>query len=373
MIPFSTMDIFNNNNWFAPILIQYLEFRELRSLSVTCKNSQAAISSAINSWPREIRELLRTYITETPSFFLIPGVRMKDAAQNYVEPYPIIQLQLDTLWYDGETKKLIGHPWSSHISGNNTRPRTIIGPNVTNVNACFADDDCTEVFVCGGFQLHSGPSKMTALLSTKLGTWTELPLMPEPRYDGGIFRVASRIYVLGKEGGKGKHADPSITTLCFDRDLDQWVDSGIDVFPGNACEEFATVALNDNTVIVAGGTRSFRQVFALDIPTGVWTRMPDLPNVFGTDYIAGYCVSTDEHPHGLAVFIGQKSWVTLVGGEWVVNPDLRGSGLKALRVGYSRSKLFVGNGFIDLPAQEKVDNIRMELLFRDHTNRLVLG
>jgi hypothetical protein len=50
----------------------------------------------------------------------------------------------------------------------------------------------------------------------------------------------------------------------------------------------------------------------------------------------------------------KDTWAALVDGEWVVKPDLRGSGLKVMRNFCCSSKLFVGDGFIDLSADQKL-------------------
>ena len=350
------------NEGVVSVMQKFLSFGDLRSLNVACETARTTVSTIIASWPEEIIEFLLTYNSETPSSFFVAGVVVKDEKGDYIRQRPIIQLDTDALGYDSERNKLIGDPWSI-ITLNNRQPRLL---GIYESSACFADEGRSQVFQC--------QCTTAAVHNNNLGTWTVLPQMPEYRFGAGVFRVGPRIYVLG-----GQRVNDMQSILCFDIALNQWVDSGIDSFPGHAHKDFTTIVLDHGNVIVAGGMfyhgevfdRS-KQAFALDVFTGVWTEMPDLPEDFKDDScLTGHCAITDEHPDGIAVIMGKETWASLVDGEWVVNPNLRGAGMKALRLSSHGNKLFVGDGFVDLPAQEKID-YDMTLEFPDITNRLVI-
>lgn len=73
--------------------------------------------------------------------------------------------------------------------------------------------------------------------------------------------------------------------LCFDSIEEAWMDLGISDFPGQADGYFIVVALNNSTIAVMGDSIYTEeresipspQVFSLDINSGNWTRLDDLP------------------------------------------------------------------------------------------------
>ena len=81
-------------------------------------------------------------------------------------------------------------------------------------------------------------------------------------------------------------------TLGQSSDLQQeeWVDTGVADYPGEAYARYAVAAQNETTLLVAGGkmitdwhheygplTGFSRQVFALNLESGSWTSLADLP------------------------------------------------------------------------------------------------
>jgi hypothetical protein len=150
----------------------------------------------------------------------------------------------------------------------------------------------------------------------------------------------------------------------------QWVDSGIAAFPGQAFINFAIVVISESTVIVAGGQRLFdfedlhlipsSQAFSLDINTGVWTQLPDLPGSVLYEELyedcMGFCLTSMDHPQGIAVIKGWNNrWVSLMpNGEWVANSNLNGFGLKSLQLGINRNNVFSLGKWLQLPPHHNI-------------------
>eukprot|EP00579_Thalassiosira_antarctica_P021840 CAMPEP_0201963106 /NCGR_PEP_ID=MMETSP0904-20121228/9080_1 /ASSEMBLY_ACC=CAM_ASM_000553 /TAXON_ID=420261 /ORGANISM="Thalassiosira antarctica, Strain CCMP982" /LENGTH=178 /DNA_ID=CAMNT_0048509651 /DNA_START=31 /DNA_END=564 /DNA_ORIENTATION=+ len=166
-------------------------------------------------------------------------------------------------------------------------------------------------------------SDTTGIFNTDTGIWTQLPQMPEPRYGAGIFRIGSRIYVLG--GEKSEEWDRFQTyhsTLCFDLNQELWIYSGCDDFPGDAFAEFAVIVIDNNTVLVAGGTMitdchleygtmigESRQVFSLNTNSGVWSQQPDLPESVCKNPV-GFLLKPKDQP--TAVVVCKDTWARLL-------------------------------------------------------------
>ena len=185
--------------------------------------------------------------------------------------------------------------------------------------------------------------------------------MPAP--EGGIFRIGSRIYVIGGErSDEGGTWSMRHSNLCFDLDQECWIDSGCDKFPVDAYEGYVVVVIDDSTVLVAGGSmitdwhheygplvgRS-RQVFSLNKNSGVWTQLSDLPESVCEDPI-GSLLKPKDQQQVTAVVMGKETWARLLpNGEWEVSPDLRGFELTAIRLDSVKNEIFSGNKWLALP------------------------
>jgi hypothetical protein len=372
------------NDWFASLLLPYLPFGGLRNLAVSSKTARSAVYAFVMNWPEEIRELVTTWCAETPSSLLIAEVdnAVDTETGKYRHPAPIIRFRGDNLSYNTQSNKLLGQPWSE-VQVNNQPPRAL-GRRKPLV--CFTNDSKTQLFYCGGYCYVPGEvssswlkrsdilkkgTKAAGLLDMETGLWTTLPSMPEIRSCAGIFRVGSKVFVLcgGKTIG-GVIQRPYKTTLCFDLSQMQWVDSGIAAFPGQAFINFAIVVISESTVIVAGGQRLFdfedlhlipsSQAFSLDINTGVWTQLPDLPGSVLYEELyedcMGFCLTSMDHPQGIAVIKGWNNrWVSLMpNGEWVANSNLNGFGLKSLQLGINRNNVFSLGKWLQLPPHHNI-------------------
>lgn len=132
-------------------------------------------------------------------------------------------------------------------------------------------------------------------------------------------------------------------------------------FPGNPYDYMRTCVLDNRRVIVSTGcnfgfdpTEYWMQVFLLDVGTGEWTELPDLP------HYANLCFLSGMYPDQIAVAFAGEYWASLHSGnspEWVQNPDFRCTALKAFSFSDSFSdsedcsviKVFVGNSLLSIP------------------------
>lgn len=362
--------------WFFTLLGPCLSFADLRNLCLSSKPTQVAVRALVGTWPEEVRELLGTWCGKTPSSLLIFGTHgANDVECRYRHPAPIIRFQVDSLSYDDESKNLLGQPWSEVVA-NNSQPRAL-GRNQPNV--CSANNSGSKIFYCGGRNYVDGgdnvddtrwinprdmidrDSVTTGIFDIDTGIWTQLPQMPEPRSGAGIFRIGSRIYVLG--GERSYEWDEAYHSIrCFDLDQECWIDSGCDEFPVDAYEGYVVVVIDDSTVLVAGGSMitdwhdengnmvgSSRQVFSLNINSGVWTQLSDLPESVCEDPI-GSLLKPKDQQQVTAVVMGKETWARLLpNGEWEVSPDLRGFELTAIRLDSVKNEIFSGNKWLALP------------------------
>lgn len=368
--------------WLLPLLGASLSFDDLRNLSLSSKLMNAAVQSLVQSWPNEISELLRTWCGKTPSPALfITGVHVafkeseafSDALANgnikYRHPAPIIRFQVATLAYDSETKRLLGRPWTE-VPVHGTQQLTLgrMHPVV-----CKANDSGTQIFYCSGRCVVSSGRRWisarkivdrdvntAAIFNTDTGMWTQMPSMPDFRHKCGIFRIGSRIYLIGGERWTWGFRQTTKSCLCFDLEQEQWDVPGFENFPGEAHAQFAVVVLNNSRVIVAGGSSAVRvdgqdepsrEVFSLDINTGTWTQLEDLPeSVCLSSNPKGFFLKSKNHPAGTVVVTCEEAWARLLpSGEWEVTPDLNGLGLKAILLDPKQNKIFSWNQWLELP------------------------
>ena len=240
-------------NWFGHVLLPNLSFQDLRNLWGSNKQAHAVVASLIVSWPEEIRELNRAWCREPNSAALIVGIHStcnRDVRYKCRHPAPIIRFQINSLAYNLENKRLQGQPWSE-VLVNNKQPSALgrIG-----LNSCFANDEKTQIFCCGGRLFvpeHIGEhdwlevqdmkqigAVAAGLFDIETGMWTEVPPMPESRDGAGIFRIGSKIYLLGGQGIYNFQ-----TMLCFDMEENRWDDlrDRTSQFPGDAFEKYTAV------------------------------------------------------------------------------------------------------------------------------------
>jgi len=197
--------------------------------------------------------------------------------------------------------------------------------------------------------------------------------MPDDRFNSGACRLGLRIYVLaGEKGDTWNSFVLKKSILCFDLLQERWIGSGCEDFPGIAHQEFAVVALNDSTILVAGGTMytrwllgtpfggTSREVFSLNIISGVWTQLADLPEGLGDNHygnVSGFLLKPDPNSEPTIVIMCEKLWAQLTpSGEWEAKPDLHRFGLAIVCLdmrdlcGY----IFTGNSWRAHPHADEV-------------------
>ena len=364
-------------DWFASLLSPYLSFGDLRNLSMSSKTLEVIVSSQTAIWPDEVKELVRTWCTEPGDCLFMVGIhdqctRMRGSVVQYRHPAPMIQFQVDCLSYDAETGKLRGQPWSEVLVKNQQPKR--LGRDGGCI--CYANDAKTQIFVCGGDWLapegqddetlvwfdeddiQDISTKAVGIFDLETGLWTDLPSFPG-RADvfsfSGVFRIGSKVFIISG-------ADP---IFCFDlkhKRWESWLDDSC-YFPGEAVSQYDVIVVDNNTVIVAGGyvigsngdmffSQYWPEVFSLNMTTGAWTRLPDLPGAFDTDIKPYSCRVND----GSIFVVVQDCWAVLSqDGNWEVNPDLKGKGVKALDLNGNMSKVFAGNTWLELPPYNDQD------------------
>ena len=118
------------------------------------------------------------------------------------------------------------------------------------------------------------------------------------------------------------------------------------------------IVVNDNTVILAGSEfydedigefQYSREVYSLNMISGEATQLPDMPEEFCRGHWLYFaCLN-----NGALIVMNGENWATLsIDGDWQMNPNLEGTGLKAIHINYSTSKVFAGNSLIDFPFDE---------------------
>lgn len=363
--------------WFASLFSPYLSFGDMRSLSMSNKTAKCIVSSVTSAWPEEIKELVRTWCTEQSGCPLVVGIpyhciRIHEGVVQHRRSAPIIQFQLDCLSYDTKTGKLRGEPWSEVIA-NNQQPK-----NLGRGSFCFANDAKTQIFVCGGeslagdddiilcggerysrnkrsddnedwWPLDRADSDMVettvaALFDLETRLWTELRSNEFASIeDSEIFRVGKKIFHISGDDGLIPYFD--LETMEWELFFD-----GYCKYPGEGHRNLETIVVDDNTVVVLAGcdenAETSSEVYSLNMTTGVWTQLPDLPETFIREMGRLDLYSKDN-----TVFITNGvSWAKLsLGGEWELNPDLRKTGIQVLSICDSACEVLAGNEWIKLP------------------------
>ena len=351
-------------DWFKSLLLPFLSFGDLHNLFKSNKVGKAVVQSLTAAWPDEIRELVRTWCKGPDEFLIIVNTDVsctrfqEEGFAQHRYPPPIIKFQVDSLSFDKETGKVRGQPWSEVIPKN--RQPQGLGCHQC---CCYANDAKTEIFVCGGELLvpegqDDGTltwfyqnaivrrdSRISGLFDLETRRWTELPSVPLPNCNSArAFRIGARVYIIGS----------GIPILWFDLDTMRW-ELGLDgsyIFPREALEDFEVNVIRNNEVIVAGGywegnVGYSREVFSLNMTSGLWTRLPDLPEVFALDEYKYSCSLSN----GTMCIMNRHCWATLPHGgrEWRMNPGLEGEGIKAVTLHEHMCKVFAGSTWIELP------------------------
>ncbi|CAB9517179.1 Kelch motif [Seminavis robusta] len=259
-------------DWFLAVAGSFLSFADLQHLSSTSKKCRGGVFAGINAWPRNGKDLFWTCQRVKPPKVLVMGVHCR--AQSPASS--ILQFSFGKLAFD-TSKAQVVEAWSELYR----LPAPLEPPTAPKL--CAADESGSKIFLCGGgfFGCEA------ALLDVQSRSWTTLPNMPSHKPNAGSCRLGSRIYIVGGQIDYANHGALRIdqTVHCFDLVAQEWVDSGIPAFPGRAYMQSAVIARDDHTIVVAGGrmlsqTQLFmpcREVYSLDVESGVWTRLVDLP------------------------------------------------------------------------------------------------
>ena len=344
-------------DWFGTLLLPYLSFGDLRNLYQSNKVAMPVVSSLTATWPVEIRELNRIWCKKPGESLFI------------VHPSGIIRFQVDGLSYDTKLEILRGQPWSEVVAKNELP--SWIGGNYC--GTCYANDANTQIFFYNGLTSDAG------IFDTESCLWTELPNGPTVSYFNRVFRIGNKVYILCANG----------TIDSFDLENERWEDSllggmsifhgdGNDIFHENGIVGLCVIVVNGNTVILAGGHiydedideyLHLREVYSFNIISGEKTRLPDMSEEFCGDNRPYYFACMN---NGTLFVMNDENWATLSidrdlnmnrgrlnddwnwstlsqGGEWQINPNLQGRGLKAIHLNNSMCKVFAGNTWIDLP------------------------
>ena len=382
-------------DWFRLVLSPYLSFGDWRNLHKSNKVLKLLVSSLTATWPEEIRELNKTWCQGSGEALFTSSIaisRHPTIDCDVRHPAPMIQLHVDSLSYDADRGKLIGQPWSEVVV-KNQEPK---GLGRLGRHMCFANDAKTKIFFCGGklvapegqanntwidllslFDEYTGRNSdhheplATGLFDLETGTWTELPSFPMRGEIDGIFRIGAKVYIVPDTRVNGALGEDPI--FCIDLEhkrRERWL-NGV-VFPGEAQNDYNLTVVNDTTVIVSGGwyysrhlgptTRNAsREVHSLDMTSGIWTRLPDLPeDPFGGSFFGSHSCRLHD---GTMLFMAKESWATLsLDGEWELNPNLKGKGVKYVKLSYNNTnKIFAGNTWIELPPYNDQNVHRLQI------------
>jgi hypothetical protein len=104
---------------------------------------------------------------------------------------PPVRFQADHLSYDSVANKLRGQSWS-HVEFCSNLKHLLAG------SCCYANDDRTKIFFCGGTRRVNGYFDSTSggLFDINTGKMTELLSMPHGHGDPRIVCVHSKIYAF---------------------------------------------------------------------------------------------------------------------------------------------------------------------------------
>jgi hypothetical protein len=335
-------------DWFLPFFGRYLPLGAFRVLAYTNRKCKQKIHEWVISWPRSDQQHFQNWSSQVHwSNVLVFGVHSAHPSRHdimlYKNPMPILRFSLDNLAYDSTSGNFIGRPWSVLITATDY-PLSLgrLHPCV-----CAADRLGGKIFYCGGrimtesndslvsqADLIATVSNVTAIFDVQRLSWRRLPDMPEGRYNAGVFRVGHRIFVLGGEADADH--PPQCILQCFDLELEEWLDeTDLPPYPGRAFAGFAVGAVDQTTIIVAGGGASKQfhfeigpimdatfEVFALDVENCSWSRLPDLPRQVGAwpCFARGVVLSSNEDggAHKFIVSNGRECYCLSEGAEhWI--------------------------------------------------------
>ena len=140
-------------------------------------------------------------------------------------------------------------------------------------NAAVAIDGV--IYLAGGVDIHGTSLDLFDAFDTRTGLWTALPKLPEPRDHMGLTVADGRIYL----SGGGIFAEPAVRSGLwrYDPATAHW--TALAPMPSGRWQH-ASVTIGD-TIYVVGGVvqdRNARELWAYDIPSGVWrTDLAPLP------------------------------------------------------------------------------------------------
>lgn len=353
--------------WFLTAAAPYFSWTDLHSLQAVNRSCWNQVSAWIGTWPEDMQDFLQTLRTTKTSKILVFGCHRTQqpgfANDWHRIPPPILNFAFGSLTFDPSGKQVCGSPWSEYTVMNQ-QPLNL-GRDAPCV--CPADDHGTQIFYCGGLysvgdtterwvrrnEFLPIASTTTALFDVHTASWRSLPPMPEGRSNAGVGRVGTKIYIIG-----GEVVDPNNnnnwmvaqhSVLCFDLQEEQWmVDSGIPNFPGVAYCGLAVAALDETTIVVAGGaaevivdnppigaptrvTVASREAFSLDLASGSWNALPLLPEIPDASSIQKFSGFLYEDPdngneRSFAVNCLTQSF-HLSDGNWEALSDMRGRGV----------------------------------------------
>lgn len=208
---------------------------------------------------------------------------------------------------------------------------------------------------------------ITALFDARSGEWERMPNIPlGTAHQAGICRIGRRIYVIGGYYWTFGTMVYRNAVRCFDLDERKWVRYECGKFPGSADRGYAIAPVGEDTIVVAGGFSggggrggwlgggfqrggsSCSYVYSLNLRSGTWIRLPDLPaeiTCLGKP-CSGFTITSDlertagrmgDGTHQVSfVFVCGNLWARLPlpagdSSQWEICPDLRGvDGVPAL-------------------------------------------
>ncbi|KAL9180938.1 hypothetical protein ACHAXT_009743 [Thalassiosira profunda] len=365
----------------------FFTFDDLRQVAVSCKAGREGVSGFIRSMPPDVQKLVRR--CDQLKYVLLEKAKFRmniDGAFRR-NPDPMYRFSFASLAFDGE--RFWGDPWTE-ISPNNAQP-SLMG--TADKQICAANDGGTKLFVCGGraacvpsdewvnYQTNYDyffTSGVTALYDVATGLWEKLPDMPKPRHSAAVCRLGTKIYIIGG----GENSTIALRDVqCFDLSKGEWVESECKDFlhrallrdPMNPTRGLelqagrAAAMLDDSTIVVAGGRPvvmgdvQSKKVLALDVASGEWNQLTDLPDCMGPEEgkfkCRGFLLRSESDPTDSSfVFMKGCDWARMLpNGEWELMPDLSGHirsdilDMDCTGGDETTLKLFTGNQWRTLP------------------------
>jgi hypothetical protein len=145
----NTLNNMLKTDWLVSSLLPFIsEFGGLRSFAACNKANLAAVRSLVSTWPKEIREFLKTWCSETSDPIVFAAARLRSEVTKKCVMIPPARFQACHLSYNSVANKLEGQPWS-HVSLNGISQSEDLINNL-NCGHCYANVERTKVFFCGG-------------------------------------------------------------------------------------------------------------------------------------------------------------------------------------------------------------------------------